>query len=152
MYKEYSSKLLERNIKNMRKVSPIPSENLANYVIDEVLSMPKYNFLKSTYSVSLSNLIKSKDLLSEEEKRFVFKTDSEIDFVIYKESDKMPVLLVEVDGFGFHSDDNAIRRDTLKNNILNKYGIKYIRWATNGSGEKEDLIYNLDKIIDDTDK
>lgn len=59
----------------------------------------------------------------------------------------MPVLLIEVDGFAFHHKEKDKKRDAMKNNILNKYGIHYIRWATHGSGEKQSLIKALDELI-----
>lgn len=152
MYSEYSDKLLNICIKNIKKVSDFPSENLANYIIEDVLSDPKYNFLDFVFSVSLKQLIKNLDLLNNEEKYFVYNTSSEVDFVIYNKNSHMPVLVIEVDGYAFHHKTVDKKRDALKNSILNKYNIAFLRLPTDSSNEKNKLIDSLDKIIENADK
>lgn len=152
MYNEYSDKLLNICIKNIKKVSDYPSENLANYVIEDVLSDSKYSFLDFVFSVSLKNLIKNWDLLTDDEKHFVYDTSSEVDFVIYNKNNHMPILVIEVDGYAFHHKAVDKHRDTIKNNILNKYNISFLRLPTNSSNERNKLINTLDKIINNSDK
>lgn len=152
MYSEYSDKLLNICVKNIKKVSDYPSENLANYVIEDVLSDSKYNFLDFTFSINLKKLIKNWDLLTDEEKHFVYNTSSEVDFVIYNKNNHMPVLVVEVDGYAFHYKKTDKYRDEIKNNILNKYNIYFLRLPTNSSNERNKLIDTLDKIIESNDK
>lgn len=147
MYKSYSPKLEKICVENIRKISRYPSENLANYVISDVLDLPEYHFLDYVFSLNLKKLIRNPRLLTEEEKHFVYQTNSEVDFVIFNKNSHMPVLLIEVDGFAFHHKEKDKKRDAMKNNILNKYGIHYIRWATHGSGEKQSLIKALDEFI-----
>lgn len=152
MYSEYSDKLLNICVKNIKKVSDYPSENLANYVIEDVLSDSKYNFLDFTFNINLKKLIKNWDLLTDEEKHFVYNTSSEVDFVIYNKNNHMPVLVVEVDGYAFHYKKTDKYRDEIKNNILNKYNIYFLRLPTNSSNERNKLIDTLDKIIESNDK
>ena len=50
------------------------------------------------------------------------------DFVIFNKLDKMPVLVVEVDGYAFHANNpKQLARDKMKDTILQKYGITLIR-------------------------
>ena len=47
------------------------------------------------------------------------------DFVIFNKLDKMPVLVVEVDGYAFHANNpRQLERDKMKDAILQKYGIR----------------------------
>ena len=152
MYSEYSDKLLNICVENIKKVSNYPSENLANYIIEEVLSDPKYNFLDFVFSVNLHRLIKNWNLLTEEEKHFVYNTSSEVDFVIYNKNSHIPVLVIEVDGYAFHHKAVDEKRDSLKNNILNKYNIAFLRLPTDSSNEKNKLIDALNTIIEKGDE
>ena len=71
-----------------------------------------------------------------------------LDFLIYNRISKKPVLAIEVDGFHFHKKGTKQEeRDEKKNHILELYGIPLLRFATNGSGEKEKLTAKLDTII-----
>ena len=152
MYKEYSNKLIDICVEKIKKVSDIPSENLANYVIDDILKNKKYNFLDSTFSVNLKTIIKDTSLLTEEERRFVYDTSSEVDFVIYNKNNHMPVLLIEVDGYEFHHKPKDKERDEKKNNILNKYNIKFLRLPTESSKERERIVNTLEEIIKNDEK
>ena len=67
-----------------------------------------------------------------------------LDFLIYNRITKKPILAVEVDGFHFHKEGTVqAERDKMKNHILDLYGMPYLRFATNGSGEKEKLSHAL---------
>jgi len=60
----------------------------------------------------------------------------------------MPVLVVEVDGYKFHvENEEQLIRDKMKDQILNKYDIPIIRFRTNGSSEKEKLIDKLSELL-----
>ncbi|WP_165972189.1 DUF2726 domain-containing protein [Paenibacillus piri] len=63
---------------------------------------------------------------------------------------KQPLLIVEVDGFAYHENNpEQLRRDGLKNSILSKHEIPYIRFPTTGSGEKEKLRNKLNEVLKD---
>ena len=82
-------------------------------------------------------VIKNLDLTNEEAK-FISNPNSHADFLIYNKMSKKPVLVIEVDGVSFHEQNAAqLERDSKKNSILNKAGIKLIRLKTNGSNEEE---------------
>ncbi|GKU24356.1 hypothetical protein CFOLD11_11820 [Clostridium folliculivorans] len=69
------------------------------------------------------------------------------DFLIFRKIDKMPVLVVEVDGYYYHSNNpKQLERDRMKDKILEKYNIPILRIRTNESGE-EKRIY--DKLLDE---
>ena len=61
---------------------------------------------------------------------------------------KILLLVVEVDGYKYHREDNKQKeRDILKNNILSKYNIPLIRLTINGSREESIIRSKLDKIV-----
>jgi hypothetical protein len=58
------------------------------------------------------------------------------------------MLAIEVDGYEFHKEGTRqSKRDTIKNVILEKYGIPYKRFSTTGSGEREQLKSKLREVI-----
>lgn len=69
------------------------------------------------------------------------------DFLIFNKMDKMPVLVVEVDGYAFHANNpKQLKRDSMKDAILYKYDIPILRFATNGSGEQaclKEMLMNI---------
>ena len=59
---------------------------------------------------------------------------------MYYKQDKSCKLIIEVDGFAFHENNpEQLKRDALKDVILSKYELNFLRLATNGSGEKEKI-------------
>ena len=64
-----------------------------------------------------------------------------VDFLIYSKISKRPIVVIEVDGFHYHKEGTVqVERDKKKNHILELYGIPLMRFATNGSGEKEKIM------------
>ncbi|WP_041808139.1 DUF2726 domain-containing protein [Evansella cellulosilytica] len=58
------------------------------------------------------------------------------DFVIYNKLDKMPLLVVEVDGHAYHANNPVqLKRDKMKDSILEKYNIPVMRPSTTDSRE-----------------
>lgn len=81
-------------------------------------------------------------------RQYVQNPATHIDFLLYNRINKKPILAIEVDGFRYHKADTAqAERDLLKNHILDLYGIPLLRFQTNGSGEREQMIKTLDEII-----
>lgn len=152
LYSKYSEKLLAE-IKKIKKVSENKSENLMNMVIERVLSDPQYNSLKCVLHIPLRMLIKEIDILTVEEREFVTNVMTHTDFVIFSKFDKRPILVVEVDGFAFHENNpKQLKRDNMKDGILQKYNIPILRIRTNDSGEEAKLRQKLDKIINISEK
>jgi very-short-patch-repair endonuclease len=62
--------------------------------------------------------------------------------------DKEAVLVVEVDGFEYHqNNEKQLIRDKMKDNILKCVGIPTLRFATNGSEESKKLIAALRDVV-----
>ncbi len=79
--------------------------------------------------------------MSDEEALYISRTGTHLDFVLYNKISKNVVAAIEVDGYSYHkTGTRQAERDQLKNSVLNKYEIPLLRFATNGSGEKEKLI------------
>ena len=65
---------------------------------------------------------------------------SHVDFLLFNQMDKQPVLAIGVDGTGFHeAGSNQAARDMKKNSILEKCAVPLLRLRTDGSGEKEKI-------------
>lgn len=70
------------------------------------------------------------------------------DFLIFNKLDKMPILVVEVDGYAYHvNNPRQVARDRMKDAILEKYGIPILRLRTNESGEEARLYIKLKEIL-----
>ena len=92
-------------------------------------------------------LFRDLNKLNAEEIRFVRTGLSHLDFLIYNNVTKCPLLAIEVDGYRYHKSDSVQgERDRLKNHILEVYHLPLIRFKTNGSGEQEILQDALNRI------
>ena len=53
---------------------------------------------------------------------------------------------IEVDGFRYHENNpEQLRRDKMKDAILEKYNLPLLRLATNGSDERRKIIEMLER-------
>ena len=87
------------------------------------------------------------NLLNPGETQYAQNILTHVDFLIFEKIGKAPRLVIEVDGVAFHADGTRqAERDKLKNGILDKYGIPYLRFKTDGSGEEVRLITALEKL------
>ena len=146
LYKDYSSKLIDLK-RRMPDKSKYASENIAWQLLEDVLKEDKYNLLSFTHQILLKNLLQHTDKLSQEEVQYV-NNHASVDFVIYYKLNKQPVLIVEVDGFAFHENNpTQLARDAMKNEILAKYELPYMRLTTTGSGEDERIKMKLEKAL-----
>lgn len=146
LYKDYSGKLIDLK-RRMPDKSEYKSENIIWQLLEDVLSEEKYNLLAFTHQILLKNLLKHTDKLSQEEVQYV-NNNASVDFVVYYKLNKQPVLIVEVDGFAFHENNpTQLARDKMKNNILDKYELPYMRLKTTGSGENERIKMKLEEVL-----
>lgn len=146
LYSCYREKLNKLMIK-MNKVSEYPSENLMNMVIEEVLSEKAFHHLDVILHQPLRMLIKDTSLLSKAEYTYAMNSWTHTDFVIFNKMNKLPVLVIEVDGHQFHANNpTQLKRDKMKDRILNKYNIPVIRMKTTGNEEKQVLREKLMNI------
>lgn len=147
LYSSYSDKLLELMSKS-RKVSKYTSENLMNIVIEKILKEEEFSTLDRVLHQPLKMLIRDKSKLSEVEYKFAMNPLTHTDFVIFNKIDKMPVLVVEVDGYAFHvKNEKQKQRDIMKDEILRKYDIPFLRFSTNESGEELKLRSKLCELL-----
>jgi len=119
-----------------------------NTVIEKVLGISDFQSLDWVLHQPLRMLIRNMDKLTTEEREYAMNILTHTDFVIFNRLDKMPVLVVEVDGHAYHANNPAqLKRDQLKNEILRKYDIPIIRMQTTGSSEEERLRNKLLEIL-----
>lgn len=120
-----------------KRVSEYDSENLMYSVIQEVLSEEAYSAIGCAVHVSLATLVKDYEPLTEEECKYARNPLTHVDFLLFNQMDKQPVLAIEVDGTGFHEvGSKQAERDIKKNSILEKCAVPLLRLRTDGSGEK----------------
>lgn len=147
LYMSYSEQLL-KVINKHKKVSAYNSENLMNIVIEKVLGEHEFQNLRHVLHQPLRMLIQDPSKLTEEEHTYAMNVLTHTDFVIYYKIDKMPLLVIEVDGHAFHADNPAqLRRDEMKDRILQKYHIPIIRMKTTGSEEERVLRNRLREVM-----
>lgn len=146
LYKQYT----EQRIKYLdvhNRISEYDSENLMYSLLKDTLSELHLFSLDVICHQPLRMLIKEFALLSDEEFKYINNTGTHIDFLIYNKISKKPVLAIEVDGYNYHkTGTRQHERDLLKNHIFELYEIPYLRFATNGSEEKEKLINTLNNL------
>lgn len=147
LYHRYSEELFAI-MKNRKRVSQYESENLINDVIEGILHQPKFQNLGHVMHQPLKMLIRDPQKLDENECRFAMNSLTHTDFVIFNKLDKMPVLVVEVDGYVFHANNpKQLERDKMKDAILRKYDIPILRLKTNESGEDARLHNKLLEVL-----
>lgn len=148
LYSRYSEKLLDI-IKNCKKVSKYASENFMNAIVEKVVREPEFQTLDYVMHQPLKMLIKDPSKLNDYEYKFAMNILTHTDFLIFNKIDKMPVLVVEVDGYAFHANNpKQLERDKMKDDILQKYNIPIIRIKTNESGEERRLRQKLTELLD----
>lgn len=146
LYKQYTRERMEY-LQKHKKVSEYDSENLMYSLIEEIISDNQYASLDVVCHFPLNMLIKNPELLNEQECRYAMNPGTHLDFLIYNRISKKPVLAVEVDGYEYHKEDTEqASRDLLKNRIMELYEIPFLRFKTNGSGEREKIVEVLEKM------
>ncbi len=87
--------------------------------------------------VIVGDLKQLPNVLTEEERQYAHDPLTHVDFLLFNQMDKQPVLAIEVDGTGFHeAGSKQAERDIKKNSILEKCAVPLLRLRTDGSGEK----------------
>ena len=144
LYKQYENERIEY-FKKHKRVSKFDSENIIYNLLKDIIT--EYENLDFMFIQPMNTLIKDKSLLTDEEKRYASNNNTHIDFLIYNEISKKPVLAIEVDGYKYHKEGTQqYERDKLKRNILSKYNIPLLRLKTNSSGEKDSIKHKLNTI------
>lgn len=147
LYKQYTEERMAY-LQKHKKISEFDSENLMYSLIEEIIADNKYSSLDVVCHFPLNMLIKSPELLNEQECQYAMNPATHLDFLLYNRIGKTPVLAIEVDGYEYHKEDTVqASRDLLKNHIMELYEIPLLRFKTNGSGEKEKIVEMLDKLV-----
>jgi len=147
LYASYQEKRIEI-LKEQGKVSQYDSENLMYILIRKVLGDECFAQFDVAAQVPLKMIIRDIAKLDENEKKYVRNILTRVDFVIFDKIGKAPRLAIEVDGASFHTEGTAqAERDKMKNSILEKYEIPFMRFRTDGSGEHERLVDVLNEIV-----
>lgn len=146
LYSDYTETRF-KTITKYTKVSAYDSENLAYKIIKKVLSKESYHEYRVVFQYPLKKLIKCSDSLSEEERKYATNPWTKTDFLIYRKIDKIPVLVIEVDGYKFHrAGTRQAKRDQYKDSILEKSDISILRLSTTGSDEFKRIANKLDAL------
>ena len=123
-----------------KRVSEYDSENLMYALVQEILSEEAFSTIGCAVHVSLTMLVRDYGPLTEEEQKYAQNPLTHVDFLLFNQMDKQPVLAIEVDGVSFHEDGSKqAERDRKKNSILEKCGVPLLRLRTDGSGEREKI-------------
>lgn len=147
LYKGYAAQRMDY-LKRRKRVSEFDSENLAYSVIEAVLKLPQFAEFGCVMHSSLATLVKDYSSLSERERSYASNPLTHVDFLVFNQMDKAPIMAIEVDGTRFHAEGSKqAERDEVKNAVLKKCGIPLLRLRTNESGEKERIIAMLDRIV-----
>ena len=70
-------------------------------MIQEVLAEEAFSSIGCAVNVSLATLVKNYEPLTEGERQYAHNSLTHVDFLLFNQMDKQPVLAIEVDG-GFH--------------------------------------------------
>lgn len=86
--------------------------------------------------------------INERECQYAMHPATHIDFLVYNRICKESALAIEVDGYKNHEPrTEQAERDSLKNHIMELYKIPLLRFKTNGSREKEQIVEKLDELV-----
>lgn len=148
LYKQYTEERMAY-LQSRKRISEFDSENLMYYLlIEEILSADKYGCFDVICHFPMNMLIKNPELLNNRECEYAMHPATHIDLLLYNRISKKPVLAIEVDGYKNHQPGSEqAARDLLKDHILDLYRIPLLRFKTNGSREKEQIIEKLDEIV-----
>ena len=126
--------------------SEYDSENLMYGLLRSILEENDLAEYGIVFEEPLKELLSRRQIacLTDDERRYVLNDLTHVDFIIYNKTSKSPVLAVEVDGYRYHRPGSRqAMRDRMKDAILEKSGVKLLRFSTTGSGEKGKILAAL---------
>ena len=139
LYKGYAEQR-RAYLQKHRRISEYDSENLLYAVIQHILSDEPFSAVGCAVHVSLAALVKDYAPLTEDECEYARNPLTHIDFLLFGQMDKQPILAIEVDGTAFHrTGSKQEARDEKKNSIMEKCGLPLLRLPTDGSREEENI-------------
>ena len=133
LYAQYRNRRWEKLKK--QNISEFDSENLTYSLLMDILKdVPDYGVVCFE---PLAMIVRDVTALSDEEMRYTMHPSTHVDFVIYNQFSKQPVLAIETDGYAYHKEGTEqYERDEKKNHILEVCGVPLIRLKTNESNER----------------
>jgi superfamily I DNA and/or RNA helicase len=146
LYKGYYKKRKEL-LNKQRKVSEYDSENLMYGLISKILGEEQFMRFDVAVHIPLKMILRDMSALSTDEREYAQNILTHVDFLIFDKIGRAPRLVIEVDGTKYHAKrTRQEERDRMKNGILEKYGLPYVRFRTDESREYERLTAALDRI------
>ena len=145
LYGQYAAYRFEY-VRHHGKVSVYDSENLMYGLLRSILEENDLAEYGIVFEEPLKELLSRRQIacLTDDERRYVLNDLTHVDFIIYNKTSKSPVLAVEVDGYRYHRPGSRqAMRDRMKDAILEKSGVKLLRFSTTGSGEKGKILAAL---------
>ncbi|MDR1870193.1 MAG: AAA family ATPase [Treponema sp.] len=147
LYKGYRERRKEL-LSKQRKISEYDSENLMYGLISKVLGEERFMRFDVAVHIPLRMILRDMNDLTADEKQYAQNILTHVDFLIFDKIGRVPRLVIEVDGMKYHSKGTRqAERDIIKNGILEKYGLPYVRFKTNESREYERLVDVLDSVM-----
>lgn len=148
LYKQYTEARMTY-LATRKRVSEYDSENLTYALIEDILhNNAAMRHLDVVCHLPLRMLIRDFSLLNEDECRYAGNSLTHVDFLIYNTVSKLPVLVIETDGHAYHRQGSRQKeRDTMKDRILELYGIPCERLSTTESDERERIETRLKEVL-----
>lgn len=148
LYKQYTEARMTY-LATRKRVSEYDSENLTYALIEDILhNNAAMRHLDVVCHLPLRMLIRDFSLLNEDEYRYAGNSLTHVDFLIYNIVSKLPVLVIETDGHAYHRQGSRQKeRDTMKDRILELYGIPCERLSTTESDERERIETRLKEVL-----
>jgi len=139
LYRDYQKELIEFRKKHNKK--EIITELITLDVINKIIKRFESYNLNVIMHYPLRVLIKDFSKLNDEEIKYVTHEWSHVDFTIFSEITREPVLVIEVDGISYHEqDDRQHIRDIMKDKALELNNLPLLRLKTNESDEESRII------------
>ena len=129
LYGQYTQQRLEYE-KTTGTDLGVLSENIIYDTLKKAISTSALKNIDILCHYPLSRLIVGEHNISEEQRKFANSPLSHVDFLLYNTITKRPLLCMEVDGWQFHHTEVQRYRDAIKDEILDKYGLKPVRLST----------------------
>lgn len=141
LYTAYTKERLQL-LQPYSKVSDYDSERAFYKLLSDMLVKYNLNTLKIYNNYPLRNIIKQTEILTDEERRYLFRSGTHVDFLLSDVVTNQPILAMEVDGSTYHSrGSKQHERDMIKNSIFSKFPeISFQRFSTKGSSEEEIIL------------
>ena len=138
LYSQYTEERTLWLQMNSRDSKEYISETRFDELLNEILSKYNLRTLKIYKNYPLRNLIMQTSTLTAEEKKYLYRSGTHVDFLLSDMVTSKPIIAMEVDGCSYHSKGSKqYKRDLLKDSIFIKCPeIAFHRFRTNGSGEE----------------